>query len=98
MSQRKVRGRRRQQSDRQSRNSDRFPVLLLLFCFWRNREVKKNGKVLDAPNAIALRLGHEIAPSAATYEQDVGGVDLQEFLLQLLAAAQRRRASRSCLP
>ena len=31
-----LRGRRRQQPDRQSRSSDRFPVLLTVICFWRN--------------------------------------------------------------
>ena len=35
---------------------------------------------------------------AAADEQDVGRVDLQEFLLRMLAAALRRHARRPCLP
>ena len=65
---------------------------------------RSSGAATCAPKPIDLLLQavaddlFEAREGAAADEQDVGRVDLQEFLLRMLAPALRRHARRWCLP
>ena len=67
-------------------------------CAARPGRVTLAPKPIEVPRPRARDDLLQAGERAAADEQDVGGVDLQEFLLRMLAAALRRHARRPCLP